>query len=53
MSSDHALALLRQIGDDGQAMLALELETLFSKGMWVITRADELYPRNLRENLKA
>jgi predicted Rossmann fold nucleotide-binding protein DprA/Smf involved in DNA uptake len=33
--------------------LALELETLFSKGMWVITPADELYPRNLRENLKA
>ena len=33
--------------------LALELETLFSKGMWVVTRADQLYPKNLRENLKA
>jgi len=33
--------------------LALELETLFSRGMWVVTRADELYPKNLRANLKA
>lgn len=32
--------------------LALELETLFSKSMWVVTRTDELYPRNLRELVK-
>ena len=33
--------------------LALELEALFSKGMWAVTRIDELYPPKLKSNLKA
>jgi predicted Rossmann fold nucleotide-binding protein DprA/Smf involved in DNA uptake len=32
--------------------LALELESLFSKGMWALTRVDENYPAKLRETLK-
>ncbi len=32
--------------------LALELEGLFSKGMWAITRVDESYPARLRNTLK-
>jgi predicted Rossmann fold nucleotide-binding protein DprA/Smf involved in DNA uptake len=32
--------------------LALELESLFSRGMWAVTRVDEQYPAKLRKNLK-
>ncbi len=32
--------------------LALELEGLFSRGMWAVTRVDELYPKKLRDALK-
>jgi len=32
--------------------LALDLENLFSHGMWAVTRTDELYPSKLRETLK-
>jgi predicted Rossmann fold nucleotide-binding protein DprA/Smf involved in DNA uptake len=32
--------------------LALELENIFSRGMWVVTRMDELYPTKLRDTLK-
>jgi DNA processing protein len=32
--------------------MALELENIFSRGMWVVTRMDELYPAKLRETLK-
>jgi predicted Rossmann fold nucleotide-binding protein DprA/Smf involved in DNA uptake len=32
--------------------LALELENLFSRGMWAVTRVDELYPPKLRATLK-
>ena len=35
------------------ARLALELESLFARGMWAVTRADEAYPRKLKANLKA
>ena len=34
------------------APLALELESLFSRGIWAITRVDEKYPAKLRETLK-
>jgi predicted Rossmann fold nucleotide-binding protein DprA/Smf involved in DNA uptake len=34
------------------ARLALELENLFSKGMWAVTRVDESYPAKLAKNLK-
>jgi predicted Rossmann fold nucleotide-binding protein DprA/Smf involved in DNA uptake len=40
----------RLLGRSGQ--LAMELESLFSKGMWAITRLDALYPARLRERLK-
>src|SRR5262245_33644152 len=32
--------------------LALELEGLFSRGMWAVTRVDEQYPTKLRDTLK-
>jgi len=32
--------------------LSLELENLFSRGMWAVTRADERYPAKLRATLK-
>jgi predicted Rossmann fold nucleotide-binding protein DprA/Smf involved in DNA uptake len=32
--------------------LALELEGLFSRGMWAVTRTDEQYPKKLRDALK-
>jgi predicted Rossmann fold nucleotide-binding protein DprA/Smf involved in DNA uptake len=32
--------------------MALELENIFSRGMWVVTRMDELYPVKLRDTLK-
>ena len=34
------------------ARLALELEGLFSRGMWAVTRVDEQYPKKLRDTLK-
>jgi len=32
--------------------MALELENIFSRGMWIVTRMDELYPTKLRDTLK-
>jgi predicted Rossmann fold nucleotide-binding protein DprA/Smf involved in DNA uptake len=32
--------------------LALDLEALFSRGLWAVTRADEAYPPRLRDTLK-
>jgi DNA processing protein len=32
--------------------IALELENIFSRGMWVVTRMDQLYPAKLRDTLK-
>jgi DNA processing protein len=37
---------------DRAGRLALELESVFSRGMWVTTRADEAYPARLRATLK-
>jgi len=37
---------------DRSSRLALELENLFSRGMWVVTRVDERYPAKLRDTLK-
>jgi predicted Rossmann fold nucleotide-binding protein DprA/Smf involved in DNA uptake len=37
---------------DRAGRLALELENLFSRGMWVVTRVDEFYPTKLRDTLK-
>lgn len=33
--------------------LAFELERLSSRGIWLVTRADDLYPERLKERLKA
>lgn len=37
---------------DCSGRLALELENLFAKGLWAITRVDEHYPARLRATLK-
>lgn len=34
------------------ARLALELESLFAKGMWAVTKVDEGYPPRLRQKLR-
>jgi DNA processing protein len=37
---------------DRSGRLVLELEGLFSRGLWAVTRVDELYPKKLRDTLK-
>jgi predicted Rossmann fold nucleotide-binding protein DprA/Smf involved in DNA uptake len=37
---------------DRAGRLAMELEGVFSRGMWVVTRMDEQYPAKLRDTLK-
>jgi DNA processing protein len=37
---------------DRSGRLALELEGLFSRGLWAVTRVDELYPKKLRDSLR-
>ncbi len=37
---------------DRSGRLALELEGLFSRGMWAVARVDERYPKKLRETLR-
>jgi len=37
---------------DRSGRLALELENIFSRGMWAVTRSDELYPARLRDTLQ-
>jgi predicted Rossmann fold nucleotide-binding protein DprA/Smf involved in DNA uptake len=37
---------------DRSGRLALELEGIFSRGMWGVTRVDQSYPAKLRETLK-
>ncbi len=46
----EAERVARLLGRAGR--LALELENLFSRGMWAVTRLDESYPAKLREKLK-
>jgi len=45
--ADRIARLLERSG-----RMALELENIFSRGMWVVTRMDALYPPKLRETLK-
>jgi DNA processing protein len=47
---DDAERIVRLLDRSGR--LALELEGLFSRGMWAVTRADEQYPAKLRDTLK-
>jgi DNA processing protein len=42
--------IVQLLGRSGR--LALELEGLFSRGLWAVTRADDLYPKKLRDTLK-
>jgi predicted Rossmann fold nucleotide-binding protein DprA/Smf involved in DNA uptake len=37
---------------DRGGALAIDLETLFSRGLWAVTRVDDLYPAKLRNTLK-
>ena len=37
---------------DRSSRLALELDGLFSRGLWAVTRVDERYPKQLRDTLK-
>lgn len=48
-SSDGAERLARLLSRGGQ--LAIELEGLASRGIWLLTRADEEYPPTLKEHL--
>jgi DNA processing protein len=45
--ADRIARLLERAG-----RIALELENIFSRGMWVVTRVDDLYPAKLRDTLK-
>jgi predicted Rossmann fold nucleotide-binding protein DprA/Smf involved in DNA uptake len=45
--ADRIARLLERSG-----RIALELENIFSRGMWVVTRMDERYPTKLRDTLK-
>ncbi len=38
---------------DRGGALAIELERLESRGVWIVTRADDAYPRRLKDRLKA
>ena len=50
LPADDAERIARLLDRSGR--LALELEGLFSRGMWVVTRVDEQYPKKLRDTLK-
>ena len=45
--AERVVRLLERAG-----RLALDVEGLFAKGMWVVTRTDPLYPARLRNALK-
>jgi predicted Rossmann fold nucleotide-binding protein DprA/Smf involved in DNA uptake len=51
VSADAARRMATLLARGGQ--LALELDHLAGRGIWVITRADETYPPLLKERLKA
>src|ERR1019366_1687166 len=50
IAPDDAERVVRLLDRSGR--LALELEGLFSCGLWAVTRADEQYPAKLRDTLK-
>src|SRR3974390_2164034 len=45
LAPDDAERIARLLARSGR--LALELEGLFSRGMWAVTRTDDLYPKKL------
>src|SRR3974390_1747700 len=50
IAPDEAERFVRLLERSGK--LALELDNLFSRGMWAMTRVDEHYPARLRDTLK-
>ena len=48
-SLSHRITMLLERG----AQLAIERERLLNRGIWTLTRADERYPAQLKERLKA
>ena len=50
VTAEEAERIASLLGRAGR--LALDLESLFSRGMWVLTRQDRGYPTRLRESLK-
>ena len=50
IAPDEAERIVRLLDRSGR--LALELENLFSRGIWSVTRMDEEYPAKLRDTLK-
>jgi len=50
ITADDAERIVQLLGRS--APLALELESLFSRGIWALTRTDEKYPTKLRDTLK-
>jgi len=50
IAADESERITRLLDRSGR--LALELENLYSRGMWVLTRMDEQYPSKLRDTLR-
>jgi DNA processing protein len=50
IAPDEGERIVRLLDRSGR--LALELENLFSRGLWAVTRVDEQYPKKLRDSLK-
>ena len=50
LPADQAERIARLLGFAGQ--LSIELQILFERGLWAVTRVDELYPTRLRNALK-
>src|SRR5207302_1591725 len=50
LAPEEAERIVRLLERAGR--MTLELENLFSRGMWAVTRMDEFYPAKLRDTLK-
>ena len=50
LSSDEAERIVRLLEFSDQ--LSVELRNLFERGLWAVTRVDDLYPPHLRDTLK-
>ena len=50
ITADEAERIARLLDRSGR--LALELENLFARGIWAVTRVDDQYPAKLRDTLK-
>jgi len=50
VAPDEAERIAHLLARSGR--LALELENLFARGMWAVTRADQHYPAKLRDTLR-